>query len=113
MESEDCFRCCLRHIKRRETRFIRSDYLKAMEHMDYTPYLGEIGAPAGAAQRAGGAGGAKHVSEEIRMLQTMVLKYQKPEAHRFTAMDQAEDVILVTNKEQSAVTARRISGWLL
>lgn len=41
------------------------------------------------------------------MLQTMVLKYQKPEVHRFTAMDQAEDVILVTNKEQSAVTAHK------
>ena len=28
--------------QKEETRFIRSDYLKAMEHMDYAPYLGEL-----------------------------------------------------------------------
>ena len=108
MESEDLLPLLFETYQKEETRFIRSDYLKAMEHMDYTPYLGELQERLQELRSVQAAPEEqKHVSEEIRMLQTMVLKYQKPEAHRFTAMDQAEDVILVTNKEQSAVTAHK------
>ena len=108
MESEDMLPLLFETYQKEETRFIRSDYLKAMEHMDYAPYLGELQERLQELRSVQAAPEEqKHVSEEIRMLQTMVLKYQKPEAHRFTAMDQAEDVILVTNKEQSAVTAHK------
>ena len=108
MESEDLLPLLFETYQKEETRFIRSDYLKAMEHMDYTPYLDELQERLQELRSVQAAPEEqKHVSEEIRMLQTMMLKYQKPEAHRFTAMDQAEDVILVTNKEQSAVTAHK------
>ena len=108
MESEDMLPLLFETYQKEETRFIRADYLKAMEHMDYAPYLGKLQERLQELRSVQAAPEEqKHMSEEIRMLQTMVLKYQKPEVHRFTAMDQAEDVILVTNKEQSAVTAHK------
>lgn len=42
MESEDMLPLLFETYQKEETRFIRSDYLKAMEHMDYAPYLGEL-----------------------------------------------------------------------
>ena len=90
MESEDLLPLLFETYQKEETRFIRADYLKAMEHMDYMPYLGELQERLQELRSVQAAPEEqKHVSEEIRMLQTMVLKYQKPEAHRFTAMDQA------------------------
>ena len=111
MESEDLLPLLFETYQKEETRFIRADYLKAMEHMDYTPYLGILQERLQELRNVQAAPGEqKHVSEEIRMLQAMVLKYQKPEPHHFTAMDLAEDVILVTNNEQSAVVARKFSA---
>ena len=95
MESEDMLPLLFETYQKEETRFIRADYLKAMEHMDYAPYLGKLQERLQELRSVQAAPEEqKHMSEEIRMLQTMVLKYQKPEVHRFTAMDQEEDVIL-------------------
>ena len=42
MESEDMLPLLFETYQKEETRFIRADYLKAMEHMDYAPYLGKL-----------------------------------------------------------------------
>ena len=42
MESEDLLPLLFETYQKETTRFIRADYLKAMEHMDYTPYLGAL-----------------------------------------------------------------------
>lgn len=107
MESEDLLPLLFETYQKEETRFIRADYLKAMEHMDYTPYLPDFERRLKELRSVQVAPEEqKHVAEEIRVLQTLVLKHQSFELHRFTAMDQVEDVILVTNKEQSTATAR-------
>ena len=85
MESEDMLPLLFETYQKEETRFIRADYLKAMEHMDYAPYLGKLQERLQELRSVQAAPEEqKHMSEEIRMLQTMVLKYQKPEVHRFT-----------------------------
>ena len=42
MESEDMLPLLFETYQKEETRFIRADYLKAMEHMDYAPYLDKL-----------------------------------------------------------------------
>ena len=60
MESEDMLPLLFETYQKEETRFIRADYLKAMEHMDYAPYLGKLQERLQeSAQCAGGAGGAE------------------------------------------------------
>lgn len=110
MESEDLLPVLFTAYKKEETKFIRSDYLKAMTDMDCSPILEEL------EQRLAKLRGMetavedqKHVSEEIRMLQALVLGHQKGKSHKFNGQRVSTDVILVTNRCQREVTARQIT----
>ena len=84
MESEALLPVLFDAYQKENTLYIRADYLKAISNLDYRPVLNQLQARLGqlrdmeASQEE-----QKHISEELRMLQNMILKYEKPEKHRF------------------------------
>lgn len=109
MESEDVLPILFAAYRKEETRFIRADYLKAMLDLDYSAYRKELEErldllrtmkPKPEEQ--------KHRAEEMRILQSMILKYQKRPQHRFVGQRAKTEVILVTNRCQRQVTAGQI-----
>lgn len=111
MESEDLLPILFAAYRREQTLFVRADYLKAISQMDYYPILEELQRrlqvlremDAEPAER-------KHIAEELRVLQSMVLRYQEKKAHKFTGQQSSADVILVTNRSLREVTARQIKN---
>lgn len=109
MESEDLLPVLFDAYQSEETRFIRADYLKAISAMDYRPLLGRLRERLDVLRNTeAGEQEQKHVSEEMRVLQDMVMKYQKKEPHRFTGRKVSTDLILVTNRCQRKATARQV-----
>ncbi len=109
MESEDLLPVLFDAYEREQTRFIKADYLKAISQMDYEPLLGRLSERL---EELRGMDAApeeqKHVAEELRVLQSMVLRYRELPRHTWCAYHQKEDVVLLTNREQREVTARRL-----
>lgn len=109
MESEDLLPVLFDAYEKETTRFIRADYLKAISEMDYSSVLKKLeqrletlrNTPVSEEER-------KHVSEEMRMLQNMLLKYRKVRYHRLSRQIKEQDVILVTNRCQREVTAHQV-----
>lgn len=109
METEDLLPFLFAAYQKEETLFVRTDYLKAMEKLDYRPYLEKLksrletlkSVPMEEENR-------KHVRQEQVQLQTMILKLEKPEKHVFTGYKPAPEVILMTNRNQRAVTKNQI-----
>lgn len=109
MESEDLLPVLFDAYKNETTRFIRSDYLKAISCMDYEALTGALEAQLAKLRSAKPAPEEqKHVSEEIRTLQAMVLRYRNVKRHKFTGSQAKANVILVTNRCQRGATARQI-----
>lgn len=109
MESEDLLPILFDAYQKEETLFIRADYLKAMAGMDYRPLLGAL--KERLAQLRGmqpALEERKHIQNEIRMLQEMVLRFEKRESHRFVGWREPLEVVLVTNRCLREVTARQI-----
>lgn len=109
MESEDLLPVLFAAYEKEETKFVRADYLKAMADMDCRTVLPKL------EQRLEqlrlmevSKEEWKHISEEIRMLQSLVMKYRKVRHHKFTGYRVSTDLILVTNRCQREVTARQI-----
>ena len=98
--------------QREETLFVRADYLKAMQQLDYSvcrPELkerleemtaGEIPAEC-----------QKHYREEIRQLEQMLITEGKRERHGFCGLDQPFDVVLTTNRLHRETTADEIREY--
>lgn len=111
MESDDLIEVLFETYKKEKTKFIRADYLKALEHIDCSPILAELetmleqlrGMDVEPEER-------KHVSEEIRMLQKLVLKHQTERRHIFTGAKKPTELILVTNRCQRESTAQQIKS---
>lgn len=110
MESEDLLPVLFDAYKKEQTLFVRADYLKAMAGMDCSPLLGAL------RERLTQLRGTetlpeerKHVQEEIRALQEIVLRYEKRERHRFTGWDEPLEIILTVNRCLREVTARQIT----
>lgn len=97
---------------REETLFVRADYLKAMQQLDYleaAPLLRERLSEMTAQEVP--ADSQKHYREELRQLETMLFALQKGENHGFRGGDQSFDVVLTTNRLHREVTARQIREY--
>lgn len=109
MESEDLLLILFEAYQKEETKFIRADYLKAMEHMDCTPVLQQLEEQLEQLrQLEAEKEDWKHISEEIRVLQKLILKNQSGRRHKFVGDQAVTDVILVTNRCQREATAQQI-----
>lgn len=130
-DDEDVLPSLLGAWKKETTLFIREDYLKAMENLDYEPYLPELrkrldeiesgsreqdsqDTGTGAAGAAGNKASAlwdngKHLAEEAGRIRRMLLRYEKKTAsHTFSRICPAPDLMLVCNRAQVHATAEQI-----
>lgn len=111
MESEDLLPILFDAYKNEKTLFIRADYLKAMAGMDYRPALEGLKERLAQLRKTEPLPeDRKHVAEELRVLQEMVMRCEKREGHRFTGWDEPLEVILLTNRCQRETTARQIQS---
>ena len=109
MESEDLLPELYEAYEKEQTRFIRADYLKAMAGMDCEAYVEQMESRLEKLRKMDAAPEEKkHVSEEMRMLQMLVMKYQKKQHHIFEGQKAVTELVLVTNRCQREVTARQI-----
>jgi len=110
MESEDLLPVLFDAYRKEKTLFIRADYLKAMSELDYRPLLSGLEQQLAVLRdvQEWQPEEWKHVSEEIRMLQTMVLRCSGVRHHRFSGEKEPEDVILLTNRRQREATAEQV-----
>ncbi len=108
MESEDLLPVLFDAYKREKTLFVRPDYLQAMMELDYQAYLPALKKRLSFLREADPqAEGEKHRNEEIRMLQQMVLRYERPVPHRFIGYDCKKTVLLTVNRSQREATAEQ------
>lgn len=109
MESEDLLPVLFDAYEKESTRFIRADYLRAIAEMDYTSVVKDMERRLERLRTMEvSVEERKHVSEEMRMLQSMVLKCSRVRHHKFKGLREEVDVILVTNRCQREVTARQV-----
>ena len=92
-----------------DTLFVRSDYVKAMEHLDCGAVLDALKEQM---EKLDGAEltdeTRKHVTEERNALRRLLLAYETPGRHVFCGYDTVSEVLLVTNREQPQVTRAQI-----
>ncbi|MDY3250180.1 MAG: HEAT repeat domain-containing protein [Candidatus Choladocola sp.] len=114
MESEDLLPVLFDTYKTEKTKFVRVDYLKAMSEMDYERLVPRLEKELEVLRGTEFSQEEwKHVSEEIRMLQNMIMKYRSKGHHRFTGYHVVTDMVLVTNRCQREATARQIRNGRL
>ncbi len=95
---------------REETLYIRTDYLKAIEELDYRPLAAELEkrmTELSSSDRYP-AEDRKHLNAELHELQMMILHCQGIRRHRISDMRLNTDVILTTNRCQREATAEQI-----
>lgn len=109
MESEDLLPVLFDAYERETTRFVRADYLRAISELDYGRLVDRLERQLARLRSAEILPEEqKHVSEEMRTLQSLVLKYRKPAPHQFQGYHSQQEMILVTNRCQREATARQI-----
>lgn len=110
METEDVLPFLFAAYQREETLFVRSDYLKAMEQLDYFPYLEKLKSKLEELEgQSPSEENKKHLRQEQLQLQAMILKYEKPRKHVFFGYEPAPEVLLITNRCQIRATREQIS----
>lgn len=94
----------------RETQlFVKADYLRAAEKLDYRDYLAELKDRQKHLSREiemAEDSVKKHLRQEAAVLSRMILKYEKPSAHIFTG--ETAEVVLICNRMHREITARQI-----
>jgi len=125
-ESEDVLPALMQAYRRETTQFVRADYLKAMEELDVRAYLPELRrrrdeltrelvqpavqpATEPLSEHASKWDSRPHLEAELQQLTRMLAKYEAHRRPAYTAWEPAPDVVLITNREQAAVTERQIT----
>jgi len=119
-EDEDVLPAIVSAWEKEKTLFIREDYLKAMELLDYEPYLPELRKrldeiDAGAAHMP--EDGQKdplwdtstHLADEGSRIRRMLEKYERKLKHEFSQFVPAPDLMLTANRCQVETTASQIT----
>ncbi|MDF2615018.1 MAG: methylase [Clostridia bacterium] len=95
--------------QKEEKMFVKSDYLAAIRHFDYSKLLKELKERLDfLTSRSVEAESLKHINEEIRMLTDMLVEMEKPDMHKFSGYDELSDLILLTNRDHKEVTLNQI-----
>lgn len=111
MESEEMLPILFDAYQRETTLYIRPDYLKAISGLEYRPFLEELRKRLGELRDMEiSEESQKHISEEFRVLQSMMLRYEKPKKHQFCGYKKKKELLLLTNRCQREATARQLSG---
>lgn len=118
-EDEDVLPALVSAWKSEQTLFIREDYLKAMEMMDYHRYLPDLqerlvqisGGGEKAQQDENGNAlwdNQKHLEAEAQRLRKMIDRFRPHEKHICSAAAPMPAVLLLCSRSQSEATARQI-----
>ncbi len=110
MKSEESLPILFDTYQKEETLYVRPDYLKAISKLNYMSLGDEL------EQRLTELRNSdewepeeqKHISEEIRILQEMVLHCRGIRRHRFSGGKERETVILLTNRRFREETAEQV-----
>ena len=110
METEEVLPFLFSAYQKENTLFVRSDYLRAMQKLDYRFYVEKLKKRLETLQSIElKEENRKHVREETAQLQSMILKYEKPKKHIFIGYEPAPEVILVTNRHQTAAVREQVT----
>lgn len=111
MECDDLLPVMFQAYQKETQLFVKSDYLKAISKCEYQSYLPVLKLRMKELQEMQPEEGSlKHIREENRMLQSMILKFEKPAKHRYTGYDLETEVILLTNRNHRQVTKDQITS---
>lgn len=119
-EDEDVLPALVAAWKREETLFIREDYLKAIQLMDYEPFLSDLRERLDFIQEESGLlakdgsqdplwDNSPHLAGEGSRIRSMLEKYQGKKKHHFSRIDPAPDLMLICNRCQVGATASQIT----
>lgn len=90
--------------------FIKSDFLKALLELDYTPYLSQMEERLKVLEiYEAEESEQKHIRNERAMLQKLVLAKQVHKKHSFSGYQESYEVILKTGKTNQETTRSQIS----
>lgn len=88
-----------RAYEKEETLFVKSSYLAAMGNLDATPFLKPIKARLQQlSETQVEESNAKHIREEIRELNKLIISIQGIKKHRFTGWQKESELILLANR---------------
>lgn len=97
--------------QKEETLFVKSSYLKAMRELDYRKYLDSFAKRLEALTNMERLPeNRKHIAEEMRILQEMLLAVQGEKKHTFTGWKQVNYMILLTNRDHREITADQLKS---
>lgn len=89
--------------------FVKSSYLTAISHLNYIELLPELKKTLQTlVELETDESNSKHVGEQIRVLNQMILMVEKPKTHKFIGYDKTSDVVLITNRNHKMVTLKQI-----
>lgn len=89
--------------------FVKSSYLTAIKNFDYREYLQTFkNRLAQLAKTAVADENQKHVMEEIRELNALVVRLEGVRMHEFCGKDEAYDIILLTNRNFPELTLKEL-----
>ncbi len=94
-----------------ETRFIRSDYLKAMSLLSVTAYVEELQARRKELlEEKPGEDEEKHYRQERTVLQKLLEPFDQHRVPRFTGMEKTADVVLLTYPGDNGITEAQLGS---
>lgn len=110
LECEDVLPWIYKAYAKEKQLFVRESYLKAMEKLDFKPWLPQLKEREAVLLKQIATveeEKRKHMRKEAAVLAQMILKYEKPRRHIFKGIDKA-DVILICNRSNREITASQI-----
>lgn len=106
--ARDALYACYR---KEETLFVKSAYLQALAGMDVSPMLEELRGQLLCLQKTPlTQENRKHVTEEIRALRAIMIRYDGIDRHTFDIKQRGNQVLLVTNRNHREVVRRMVPG---
>lgn len=97
--------------EKEKTLFVKSSYLAAMKELDYRPCLEQLRQRENELQNMEfPEESSKHLQEERKLLQEMLLTMEGQKKHKFTGWNKPSRVILLTNRNFQGVTADQIKS---
>lgn len=109
MECDDMGPLIWETYQQEQTLFVKADYIKALSRLECSAYvqqmkrrmkqLNEI-VPALEEE--------KHIRNEKAQLKAVIMKYDKPQKHKFIGYEEEHEIILMINRNQREATVRQI-----
>jgi tRNA G10 N-methylase Trm11 len=91
--------------------FIKSAYIIAMGNLDCKKYLGDLKERINALSKTEiTVENKKHISEEMKVLTDIVVKYEGIEGHEFTGFHTPSSMVLLTNRNYVDATLKQLEG---